>query len=647
MAATRRFRSWTAGAILFLALLAMVVTGFGTGGIGDLGSLSGGGSGTPLARAASGTLTEQEVNDVISREYRRARQERPDLGMAEFVGQAFTPIVDQLVLALAVQAFGQDQGLTVSDEMIDREIVNIPGFRNVAGQFDASIMRQALQAQNITEPQLRQDIARSLMQRQLLGPIARGAAVPEGLARSYADLLLERRRGTIGVVPTELLQAGIEPTDAEVTAFYQRARGRFVVPERRVIRYAMIGPEQVAAQVRATDQEIAAHYQQNAATYGPRETRDLQQIVLPDQAAAQRFVQAVRGGTSFVAAAQAAGFSEADISSANQTREQFAGITTPEVANAAFAAAQDAVVGPIRSPLGFHVARVEQINRSPARPLETVRAEIVQAIEQRKLAEALAGVVGRVEERIADGASLEEAAQSERLQIVTTPAITETGQSPDQPFTVPPELQPLLRSAFEIDAEDPEPVVEQIQPNQRYALVGIERVVPAAPPPLPRIRDQVRAELIQQRALERGRAIADQIAQRINGGMAPAEAFAQAQPRMPAPEALEMQRLDISRAGTQTPPPLLTLFSLPQGRAQVIPAPNGRGWFVVHHAQRTPGDASSRPELIATTRNEFTSSAAAEMAEQFARALERSAEVERNPEAIEAARRRLVGGLAE
>ena len=647
LAAVRRsVRSWAAGLILFIALIAIVITGFGTDGFGGLGSLSSGTKGEVLARINGKQLTENEASDILNRQYSRARQEQPELGMTAFLDSAFEPIVDQLILALAVQSFGEEQGLIVSDRMIDREIVNIPAFRNFAGQFDDATFRQALQGQNITEAQLRQDIGRSLMQRQLLGPIARGMAVPQGVAREYANLLLERRRGTIGVVPAELMRAGITATDAEVATFYQRNRGRFTIPERRVVRYAMIGRDQVADAIRATDQEIAAYYRQNAATYGPRQTRDLQSIVLPDQAAAQRFVQQVRGGTSFVDAARAAGFTAADIGVANQSQAQFAGTTGPEVASAAFAATQGAVVGPVRSRLGFHVVRTERINETPAQPLETVRPAIVQAIEQRKLADALNTLIERVEQRIADGANVEEAARAERLALVTTPPITATGQVPGQAFVLPPELQPALRSAFELDPDDPEPMIETL-PNNNFALVGIERVIPAAPPPLAQIQAQVRDALVQQRALERARVIGQQIVGRINGGMPAAQAFAQAGVRLPTPETVNMQRLEISRAGQQVPPPLITFFSLPQGRSQLLAAPNNAGWFVVHHEQRTPGDAGSQPQLIASTRTEFTSSAGTEIAEQFARSLEQASGVERNAEAIRRTRERLEGNVAQ
>ena len=100
---------------------------------------------------------------------------------------------------------------------------------------------------------------------------------------------------------------------------------------------------------------------------------------------------------------------------------------------------------------------------------------------------------------------------------------------------------------------------------------------------------------------------------------------------------------EISRGGQQVPPPLLALFTLPQGRARILPAPNGQGWFIVHHAQRTPGDASTQPALIATTRTEFTQSASEELAQQFARSIERQVGVERDEAAIQRSRARLIG----
>jgi peptidyl-prolyl cis-trans isomerase D len=647
--AKHRLRNITTSVILFLALIALVVTGFGTGGFGSIDSLiSGQATGSTIATVDRRKLPEQELTDTINRQYNQARQRQPSLDLATFLGNgAFNQIVGQMIVNLAVQVFGEQQGLTVSQRMIDREIVNIPGFRGVTGQFDETTMRLALQSQNVTEQQLREDIAQQLMQRQLLGPIVLAPHVPDGVAREYANLLLERRRGSIGVVPTQILVGSIAPTDAQVTAYYNQHRDRFVIPERRVIQYAVVSRDQAAQQAQATDAEIQAYYQAHSATYGAHETRTLHAIVLPTQQAAQAFAQRLRGGTGFVDAARAAGFQESDVTFSNQTRQQFTTATAANVAQAAFGAARGAVVGPVRSPLGFHVIEVAAIDGTAARPLASVRDEIVAAIREQKANDAFTAIVNRIQDQISDGASLTEIAQGAQLQIVTTPPLTQSGTSPDEPYTVSDDLRPLLGPAFEIDAEQPEPVVEPITENQRYALLGIGRVIAAAPPPLARIQAQVRAAAAHDMALQRARQIAQGIADAINHGTAPAQAFAAARPAMPPPRAIDMRRIDLGRGGQQVPPPLLTLFSLPEHRARLVPAENGQGWYVVYHAERTAGDASGQPQLVTVTRSQFNNTASDELAQQFARAIELQSRISRNEAEIGAVRSRMLGATAE
>jgi peptidyl-prolyl cis-trans isomerase D len=644
----RTARTWVAAVILFLVLTAIVITGFGTGGFGGLGNLGGGGTpaGDELARVNGEPVTAAEVSDLATRAYQQARQQQPTLDMAAFVAQGgFDQILYQAIITRAIRQYGEARGLIVSRQMVDREIANIPAFRNFTGQFDPTAFRAALASANLTEAALRADITRTLIQRQLLGPVALGARVPENVAREYASLLLERRRGTIAVVPAAMMAQGINPTDAELARYYQRNRAAFTIPERRVIKYAVIGPEQVARAAAATEAEIARVYRNSSAAYGPRETRTLQQIVLPTQAAAQAFAQRVRGGTPFLDAARQAGFSAGDVSFADQRRDQFATATTPQVAQAAFAAAQGAVAGPIRSELGFHVVRVDRVTSVPARPLEAVRGDIARAIEQRKRTDALATLIARIEEQLADGASFEETARGAGLAIVTTPPITAAGQAVSGPaWQVPAELRPLLTSAFEIDAEQLEPLVEQLATDGRFVLLGVERVEPAAPPPFAQIRDEVRTRFVQRAALQRARALADAVVGRINGGMAPARALAESQPRVTMSQPINMRRLEISRGGQQVPAPLLALFSIPEGRARVMATPENNGWFIVVHEQRTPGNSASDAALITSTRAEFARSAGEEIAQQFARAIELRSEIARNPEAIARARRQAGGG---
>ena len=288
--------------------------------------------------------------------------------------------------------------------------------------------------------------------------------------------------------------------------------------------------------------------------------------------------------------------------------------------------------------------RVDHVTTVAARPLESVRGEIAAAIERRKRADALATLIQQAEDQLSNGASFEEVARAHNLAIVTTPPVTATGQpAGGAPWTAPPELAPLLHSAFDIDAENPEAAVETITANERYALLGIDRVVPAAPAPLAEISAQVRDALIQQRARQQTRALADRVVQRINAGTPAAQAFAEAQPRISNTRNVDLQRVQLSHQGQQVPPPLIALFSLPQGHASVLPAENNAGWYIVVHVRRTPGDASTNPALVQSARTQFNSSVSEELAQQFARAIVLRSDVTRNEEAIRRARQQLTG----
>lgn len=633
--------------VLAIAVFAIVVTGFGTDGMGGLGGTGGTGGGT-LVSAGDQEITTAEMTDQVNRQLDRARQQNPELDLGTFFGGgAYEEILRQLVAQKAMLAFGEEAGIAASKRMIDGQIASIPAFKNLAGQFDQQAFRAAIQREGVSEDQLRRELAATLIERQILLPVAGSARVPQAMAVQYASLLLEQRSGTVGLVPAAAMGVGREPSDAEVAAFYRENQGRYTIPERRTLRYAVIGPEQVAAAARPTEAEIAAAYQAQAAKYGARETRTLSQVVLPDQAAARAFAAKLAGGTSFAQAAAQAGFSAADIAVGEQTRQDFVRLTSDAIANAAFAAAQGTATQPIQSPLGWHVVRVDSINRIAATPLAAVRPELEQQIGQRKLGEALADKVARVEDALGGGSSFEEVARAEGLAIQETPPITATGQQPGVAgWQAPPEVAPLLKAAFDMDADE-DPVVETIVPNQRFAVMAIGRALPAAPPPLAQIAPVVKADLVRRRAADRAKAVATALVAKINAGVPAARAFAEARVKLPAPQPVSSRRLDIARPNQPVPPPLAMLFSLPKGKARLLAAPNGQGWFVVHLENTVPGNAGSAPGLVQATKTQFQQILGQEYAEQFTRAVEKRVNVKRDEEGIRTLKRQLQGGVVQ
>ena len=631
--------SWLMIGILGIAVIAFIITGVGSPGGAPVT-----GGGERLVEVGDRGVGSVEAARQVTRQFERARQQQPELDMATFLeAGAYEEILRQMIAQEAMLAFGEDQGFAASKQLVDAEIAGLPAFQNLAGQFDQQIYLQALRSEGISEDRLREDIAGSIIQRQILLPVAAAPVVPNEMALQYASLLLEQRTGSVGVVPTAAIPAGAPPSDAEVAAFYKQNQARYTIPERRVIRYAVIGPELVAGAAQPTDAEVAAFYRANQARYGARETRTLSQVVLPNEAAARAFAAKLAQGTSFADAARQAGFTAADTSLGEQSKEEFQRLTSAGIANAAFAAAEGATIPPAQSPLGWHIVRVDEISRTGETPLAAVRDQIRAQLQEQKGQEALATLVTRIEDALADGASFEEVARAEKLQIQETPALTATGQNPGvASWQTPAEVQPLLKEAFQM-SPDEDPVVETIAPN-RFAVVALARIVPAAPPPLARIAEQVRRDLVQQRANARARTIADGVAAKINGGTPPAQAFAQAGVPLPAPERVSRRRIDIAQPGQPVPPPLTMLFSLPEGRARVLAAPDGQGWFVVHHQESMPGNAAGQQGLVQATRVQFERIMGEEYADQFSRAVQAQLKISRDAEAIARVKQQVQAG---
>ncbi len=632
--------------ILGLGLFAIVATGFGANGMGGIGVLGGIGR-NDVANVDGRAITDKDVDFQVRNQLKRLQQQNGNLDMEAFLrGGALEDIVDQLVTVNARVAFGESQGLVASKAMIDRQILAIPAFQNLAGGFDQATFQRILAQEGLTEAKLRKDFANSMIEQQLLVPVARSAHVPADFATRYASLLMESRIGGSGAVPIDRMGPGTEPTPKEIEAFFRSNQARYTIPERRVIRYAVFGTEQVAAQSKATDAEIAALYRQNSAAYAGKESRKLSQVVLPDQASAKAFAARIAGGMSFAAAAAQTGRTVADTSVPESDKAAFARLTSPAVADAAFAAAKGATIGPVKSPLGWHVVRVDDVKQVAGRPLEAVRTELAAQIESQKSIEKLEDLGRRIERAVDGGASFDEVVRAEKLTIVQTPPVTVAATAPGVAgWQAPADLPPLLEGAFGMSEGD-DPYVEQITPNQRFALVALAQIVPAAPPPLAQIADRVKADLVAKRQLDRARSVAAALVAKINAGTPPAQAFAQADVSLPPPTPINATRRETQNPQQPAPPAHVMLFNLQPGKARLIPAPDNKGWLVVYLDRIVPGNAASEPQFVEGLRGQFGNVMGNEYVDQFTNAIQAKMKIKRYPERVAALKTSLSSGRA-
>jgi peptidyl-prolyl cis-trans isomerase D len=636
----RLSNSWIGASVMVLILL-MILAGFAMQDIRSVFSGNFGmGKGT-LVKVGDEQLTERDLDSAMKRALNQARQENPEATYSTIASQ-FGAILDSLIDERALLAFADDHGFILSKRLVDAEIAKLPQTRGLDGKFSEQAYRVFLQQQQMTDADVRRLLQVALTQRLVLAPAAVEARVPVGVARPYAAMLLEQREGQLVLVPTQQFRAGLNPSDGDLQSFYAQNRQRYMVGEQRVIRFAKVGPETVASIV-PSEAEIAAYYKANQATYAGTETRVLSQAVVQDKKQADAIAARARSGASFAAAAAPAGLSAEDVSVGPQTRAQFAGLAGDSIATAAFAAAKGAIVGPIRSDLGWHVIRIDDVRGATGKSLAQVHGEIAALLTTNKRKEALTDLVTRVEDQIDGGASFAEAVAAAKLPVTTTPPVNSGGASRTDPaYRFPAELEPVLKTGFAMAIDD-DPEVVTLPNDAGYAVVAVDRIIEAAPAPLAEIKDRAREDWIHHKASDRARAVASQIAAKIANGIPVEKAVAEAGVALPPPQPITARRIQISQANPDAMAPLRMLFSLTQGKSRMLADPKDRGFFIVKTDKITPGNALSAPQLIAQTQTEFQRAVSDELAQQMVAAMKADQRVKRNEKAIEAAKQRYSG----
>lgn len=622
-----------------LILVAFVITGVNSPS--DLGALA---TGDKIATIGSQSVSTSDAEQRVKNSLDAARQEQPGMDMLAFAaGGGIEGTIDGLIDRIALEEFGERNGMSVSKRQIDGEIASITGFNGPTGKFDPNIFRQVLSQRRLLEKDVRQDFSRQIISAGLLAPATIGARGSANLVTPYAALVLEERSGQVAFVDNRRIAIGAAPTAAELELFYKRNALRYTVPETRSVRYALFDRDRFKTSAAPTEAEIAAAYKKNSAAYVATETRSFSQVIVQSETIAKTIAAKANAGTVFGAAAKASGFEATQLDP--QDKQAFTGLTSGEMATAAFAANRGAVLTPMKSALGWHVIKVEAINITPAKPLSAVRAEIAAELGKSKIDGALADFVARLEDAIADGSTFDDVVKTEKLSVIATPAVTAAGIAPDTvSYKAPPELPAILRDAFQ-DEADADAAVATLSPGAVYALYDLDRINAAAPRPLAAIKDAVTSDLLVERVARAARKIADTVATNVTKGMPLSAAIAQAGVRIDPPVSIAGKRRDLAKdKDGNVPPALALMFSIAPKRAKTVEAPGKQGWYIVYLNTIKVGDPKSDPALIPQMAAEFSRLLSAEYTQQLTAAIRADLGVSKNDAAIKRLRKSLTGG---
>jgi len=457
---------------------------------------------------------------------------RSQLGRIERTGAipaALEPLYAQQVLnelvfqkELAIEA--KQLGITVTDQERADRIRQLVPTAFVGGTFvgNDQYAAQVEAASGMGVPEFEDLVGQGLLEEKFR------ELVTDGMSISPAEVQQEFRRRndkikiSYVVVKPEDLQSKIEASDTDLSAYFEKNKGRYNVPERRVVQYAFLDLEQLRLHANISQDQIRAYYNDHIDRYKQPDRAHVAHILFKTVGKTDAESEEIRKKAEDVLKKAKSGANFGDL--AKQYSEDTSkdkggdldwivrGQTVPEFEQAAFTLPIGSVSDLVKTQYGFHIVKVLDRQAARTQTLDEVFPQILGTLQEdqaQRAAEDLSGQIS-AEIRRSGRVSIDDLAKKFNLKLGQTPPleanqpIPEVGNSPE-----------LAETVFRLrPGDDSSPV----HTDKGYVVISVKEDQPAHPAALSEVHDRVLADYRHEKATDLAKARAEDLAKRAKSG---------------------------------------------------------------------------------------------------------------------------------
>jgi peptidyl-prolyl cis-trans isomerase D len=420
--------------------------------------------------------------------------------------QALTRAVNEQVLLTEAERLG----LKVSDEELRSKILELPVFVDSQGRFIGQDKYAQLLSQNkYTVASFETEMRNQVLREKLNDVLRNGMYIGDDeVEKAYRDQV-EKAKIRYIQVPRAQFAAEAQPTPAEVSSFFETHKAEYKLSEQREGAYLLVEPDRLRDQVNIPDQELRTEYDQHLDGFKRPEQVHARHILIKtggarSDAQAQQEIEKIRqriaGGADFAAVAKEVTEDTASKPQGGDLGFFGRGQMVKEFEDAAFNAKAGEVVGPVRSPFGFHLIQTLEKRPGALVPFEEVKEQIrarlaftrAGELAQTK-AKALAAQIAKDKPKSKDAL----AAMAKSQAGVT---FSETGKfGAADPITGLGRVPPLNAAAFAVKKGE---VTDAVQVPRGWAVAWVQDVFEPRVPQLADVEPRVREALLLQKQQE-------------------------------------------------------------------------------------------------------------------------------------------------
>ncbi|QDC09329.1 peptidylprolyl isomerase [Oceanicola sp. D3] len=402
------------GNIVIWVLMALLILGLGGFGVTNFGS-----SIQSVGEVGDEPITVNDyyrelLSEIAAAERDQGRQ--ISISDAEQLG-ILARVRTRLTNRAALDNEAARMGLSVGDERVREQVLAAPAFQGIDGKFDRAAYQGVLRNRGLSvdefETGIRKDTARTILQGAVIG----GVPAPQVQIDTLLAYFGERRSfrwATFG--PEQLAEPLPEPSEEELKTYYQANTPDFTLPQMKRITYAWVAPEMLVDSVEIDEDSARKLYESKASDYQQPERRLIERLIFPsDEAAAEAKAALEDGSATFQSLVEGRGLTLEDVDLGELTRAEL----PEEAGEALFALEEPGVAGPFTTDLGPALFRMNGILAAVDVPFEEARADLTLELAQERARRVISDMEVEVEDRLAEGATLEELADETDLVVAT------------------------------------------------------------------------------------------------------------------------------------------------------------------------------------------------------------------------------------
>ncbi|QOC21519.1 SurA N-terminal domain-containing protein [Wenzhouxiangella sp. AB-CW3] len=439
-------------------------------------------------------------------------------------------MIDELLL----RQHTEQLGLVVSDRAIAEVLRQVPQFQ-IDGQFNPQAYRMALSAAGQTPRSFEQELRQDVLARLLPGAIADTVIVTEAEIDRHIRLQNQTRQFAMVEIPVERFHDDIDVTDADVEAYYEDNLEAFTTEEAVRLAYVELIAEDLVTDATLDEDELRRRYEAARERYLTPEARRASHILIEttderDELAARELARELRDriadGEDFAELARE--YSD-DFVSAEQGGDL--GWIEPDDMVEAFEDALYAMDSegdlsePVETRFGWHVIRLDDIRPPEGMSFEEARSEILEEYVERQREDLYIELSERMVDLVfADDSSLEPLADDLGLEIQHTERFTRAGG--DGIAANSEVVEAAFSDLVLVEGAVSDPI--ELSRNHMVAI-KVDEHFPAEPRPLAEVESEIRSLIIDERAAEMARELAQRIVEAAGDGGVDLAAAAEAE----------------------------------------------------------------------------------------------------------------------